>query len=105
MHAQTHVPFFVFLSYHTVTALDAHPRLPLFAVGTAAGTLTIWDADERAVAASRAFKHSIQCVKFSVGGAATALVTFHCLLFCVLLLRWCDCSRDVSLSSLLRVAP
>lgn len=39
-----------------VYALDAHPSLPLFAVGTHSGTLQIWDIDDRVISASRKFE-------------------------------------------------
>ena len=39
-----------------VFALDSHPSLPLFAVGTEAGTLQIWDIDDRVISASRKFE-------------------------------------------------
>lgn len=38
-----------------VFALDGHPHLPLFAVGTTSGTLQIWDIDDRVISASRNF--------------------------------------------------
>lgn len=39
-----------------VFALDSHPSLPMFAVGTEAGTLQIWDIDDRVISASRKFE-------------------------------------------------
>ena len=39
-----------------VHALDAHPSLPLFAVGTAKGSLQIWDVDDRKMVTSRKFE-------------------------------------------------
>jgi len=45
-----------------VHALDAHPSLPLFAVGTLRGSLQLWDIDERRMVAYR---------KFAVGEASS----------------------------------
>ncbi len=39
-----------------VHALDAHPSLPLFAVGTLRGSLQLWDIDERRLVAFRKFE-------------------------------------------------
>lgn len=39
-----------------VNAMDAHPSLPLFAVGTNIGTLQIWDIDDRGISAVRKFE-------------------------------------------------
>lgn len=39
-----------------VYALDAHPSLPVFAIGTLSGTLQIWDIDDRVINATRKFE-------------------------------------------------
>jgi len=38
-----------------VSAMDSHPALPIFAVGTTSGTLQLWDIDDRVINASRSF--------------------------------------------------
>lgn len=52
-----------------VHALDAHPTLPLFAVGTSKGSLQIWDVDDRKMVAFRKFEEGEAS---SSGSAASA---------------------------------
>jgi len=46
-----------------VNAMDAHPSLPLFAVGTIVGTLQIWDIDDRVINTVRKFEPKVDPYK------------------------------------------
>jgi len=54
-----------------VHALDAHPRLPVFVVGTLRGSLQVWDMDERRMVASRKFESGEISHATGVGGSGT----------------------------------
>ena len=54
-----------------VHALDAHPTLPLFAVGTSKGSLQIWDVDDRKMVAYRKFEEGESSSSGSATGHAT----------------------------------
>ena len=62
-----------------VHALDAHPSLPLFAVGTLRGSLQIWDVDDRKMVAFRKFEigEVSQTVQSTVPAAAKSSTPAH----------------------------
>ena len=59
-----------------LSSLHAHPALPLFATSTVAGTVSIWDADERRLVGSRTLYRdgsAVSLVRFSPHGNMLAV--------------------------------
>jgi hypothetical protein len=72
-----------------VNALDAHPSVAVFAVGTELGTLQIWDMDDRVILATRQFNTAVdkdlvvRTTKDIIQEGEVKLDSYDCVITCV----------------------